>query len=85
MLHLMMSQLHTVCGMSADVVPIKPHQTQYDGHQGKTVVRTGFPMVKAYAVTVHKSQGMSLDSMVVNVSDFWEPGQAYVAMSRCDS
>jgi hypothetical protein len=42
------------------------------------------PLRVAYASTVHKSQGLSLDSVQVNVRDafFKTPGMAYVALSR---
>ncbi len=41
-----------------------------------------FPIKLAYAITIHKSQGMSLESMVCNVDSLFVPGQFYVAISR---
>ena len=42
-----------------------------------------FPVEVKFAFTVHKAQGRSLHKMMVDVVDkFWEPGQAYVAISR---
>lgn len=43
---------------------------------------TNFPITLAYAATIHKAQGMTLDKLMVNLSQLWEPGQAYVAISR---
>ena len=41
-----------------------------------------FPIKLAYAITIHKSQGMSLASLVCNVDNLFAPGQFYVAISR---
>jgi len=50
-----------------------------------TVVIRGKPLKLAWAITVHKSQGMTIDCLAVGVEGSWEPGHAYVAFSRCVS
>ena len=46
---------------------------------------TQIPLKLAYAMTIHKSQGLSLDTARVDVSSTFLPGQTYVALSRVRS
>ncbi len=46
---------------------------------------TNFPVTLAYASTIHKAQGATIDRVSVDLKGLWEPGQAYVALSRVRS
>ncbi|KAM0721653.1 hypothetical protein Q7P37_002578 [Cladosporium fusiforme] len=44
--------------------------------------RTQIPLIAGWAITIHKSQGMTLERAVVDVDEAWEHGHSYVALSR---
>ncbi len=56
--------------------------TLLDADGNALAIASNYPLNLAYATTIHKAQGATLDHMVVDLRSLWEPGHAYVAMSR---
>jgi ATP-dependent DNA helicase PIF1 len=60
----------------------KAEFTLLDADGNPVVSAKNFPITLAWAVTIHKAQGSTLDRIWVDIRRLWEPGQAYVALSR---
>ncbi|HZF69968.1 ATP-dependent DNA helicase [Sulfuricurvum sp.] len=48
----------------------------------KMITLSQFPLTLAFAITIHKSQGMSLADYVIETNEIFAPSQFYVALSR---
>ncbi len=60
---------------------VKPVEVEYK-FRGRYMCRKQFPLVPAWAVTIHKAEGFSVNSAIVNISECFTAGQAYVGLSR---
>ena len=86
--------VRVACGKTVhDVVPSTWEQSNYVYNEALDGIRqelagtfTQFPLKLAWAITIHKSQGLSYDRVVVDLRrGAFAHGQTYVALSRCRS
>jgi len=62
---------------------VEPETWSVNDDKGKVLAEfTQLPLRLAWAITIHKSQGMTLDASQIDLSKTFEKGQGYVALSR---
>jgi hypothetical protein len=77
--------------VNGKILTIAPEEwliEKYDEEKRLVVTEAGVnqvPLILAWAMTIHKSQGLTLDKISCDLSDVFSPGQAYVALSRARS
>ena len=68
------------------VLVVEPEMWSVDNDSGKTIASLQqVPLRLAWAITIHKSQGMTLEAAEINLLNTFENGQGYVALSRLKS
>ena len=75
----------TVRTREGRLIEAAPEEWRIDDRARTLAKISQIPLRLAWAITVHKSQGMSLDSAVMDLSQAFEYGQGYVALSRVRS
>lgn len=64
-------------------VDIERMQADYEYSKNIYVTRSMFPLIPSFALTCHKSQGLTLDRVLIDLgSSIFDAGMAYVALSR---
>ena len=69
--------------VSDELITVKHMSRDIEFDDDLEFTRTFMPIRLAWAITVHKAQGMTLDMVILNIDRCFQPGQAYVAFSRC--
>lgn len=79
-------------GMLINVVPVEWENSQYSLDDNTGEIRQSvvgvfrqLPLRVAWAITIHKSQGLTFDKVIIDAASAFAFGQVYVALSRCRS
>ena len=67
-------------------VPIYPIKAEWESKSQKTLTRTQLPLTLAWGITIHKSQGLTLEKATIDLGDKdFASGLSFVAISRVKS
>lgn len=73
----------TMCSGRTHTKVVMPATWEVNGYDGTVhASRTQVPLILAWAVTIHKSQGKTIQRLKIDLAGVFSSGQAYVALSR---
>ena len=83
--NLLEQSVHVTFSVRGSIIDLDVHKhTHYFKINGNNCHRTQFPLQNCFALTVHKTQGLTLPKVTLALDgSIFSTGQAYIALSRC--